>query len=249
MTRFRLDLAPVAGTIEIDGVDVTSLVEAVEAFSARDQPTRLVVYRTAQGSIDGDCVVHVVDPMGAADKFRSLDASEVERAALNRAVVPKWRSNGPRGSRRAIVGAERASAALTAPQMLSAPRVPDRFRCHRGARHRRAGSPAPRRHRPRVPARRLARVSATGSRPPGHAVVIVSGGDPHRLDYLPGGEHGAWRPGDVMLKASSADRAVAGLAALRKPLHITRSWARCNRFEHRAASGARPRTALTRVRP
>ena len=85
MTRFRLDLAPVAGTIEIDGVDVTSLVEAVEAFSAANQPTRLVVYRTAQGSIEGDGVVQAVDPMGAADKLRSLDASDVERVALNRA--------------------------------------------------------------------------------------------------------------------------------------------------------------------
>ncbi|HVX18685.1 MAG TPA: hypothetical protein VHA73_11695 [Acidimicrobiales bacterium] len=85
MTRFRLDLAPVAGTIEIDGVDVTSLVEAVEVFSAVNQPTRLVVHRTAQGSVEGDGVVQVIDPMGAADKLRSLDASEVERLALTRA--------------------------------------------------------------------------------------------------------------------------------------------------------------------
>lgn len=75
--------------VEIDGTDVTAKVRAFEVAGAVNELTRVVVWPTvAAGTIQGEGIVHVVDPdldlAALADAIRELDGIEVQADALDR---------------------------------------------------------------------------------------------------------------------------------------------------------------------
>lgn len=60
-SRILLDLTPFGGRIEVNGDDVTDQVGLAEVRVANGQPTTLSLHLLADGKIEGEGIVHVID--------------------------------------------------------------------------------------------------------------------------------------------------------------------------------------------
>lgn len=90
--RFAITATPLGGTITVNGEDVTDLVGIAELRVADGQPTVLTLHHAAEGVIEGEGIVHIVD--GPADDgeiicafLDGIDPAQLDNDALNNADV------------------------------------------------------------------------------------------------------------------------------------------------------------------
>lgn len=93
-SRILIDTTPFGGRIEVNGDDVTDQVGLAEIRVANGQPTTLSLHLLADGKIEGDAVVHVIDHQPTPEGIDtdmvvafldSIDPDRLDHDALNNA--------------------------------------------------------------------------------------------------------------------------------------------------------------------
>ena len=76
---FRITTDGAKGVIEVDGIDVADRVVGIEFVAGFGEHPKLVLHRApGAGEIDGEAIVHVVDPeASAAAAVRALDPAVI----------------------------------------------------------------------------------------------------------------------------------------------------------------------------